>query len=69
MPDKQKVAFSRTPCRDNSTIVEVPAWSTGMCRRLSCLSPCLSEVKTQGEDKPYTYEKSGWGSWWKLCLL
>lgn len=24
-----------------------------MCRRLSCLSPCLSEVKTQGEDKPY----------------
>ncbi|WP_195291954.1 hypothetical protein [Bacteroides uniformis] len=64
------MAFSRTPCRDNSTIVEVPAWSTGMCRRLSCLSPCLSEVKTQGEDKqPYTYEKSGWGSWWKLCLL
>ena len=30
-----------------------------MCRRLSCLSPCLSEVKTQGEDKPYPMKNPG----------
>ena len=30
-----------------------------MCRRLSCLSPWLSEVKTQGEDKPYPMKNPG----------